>query len=253
MSISEIVASGRESADGLSFTIPEIWMQGRTTYGGLSSALALEAARRIVPDLPALRTTQISFVGPLAGEVTASARLLRRGRTAAFVEVALKSQGNIGLTGTFVFMDALPSHIDHSDLPAPAVLHEGDGDPHHPDVPAFVHNFDMKRVPVEGASAITRWVRFRDRGVLDPMTELLAIADALPPAALKLATRQGPISSMTWLVNMLDPRPETRDGWWLLRSTNDYARGGCASQTMTVWNTDGVPVASGMQSVALFI
>ena len=50
----------------------------------------------------------------------------------------------------------------------------------------------------------------------------------------------------------LTPAPATKDGWWLLRSTGDYAEKGCSSQRMAMWNADGVPVLAGMQSVALF-
>ena len=83
------------------------------------------------------------------------------------------------------------------------------------------------------------------------MVELMAIADALPPGVMPLL-RAGPVSSMTWLVNLLTPAPTTRDGWWLVRSAGNYAENGCSSQDMGVWNADGEPVARGMQSSALF-
>ena len=79
----------------------------------------------------------------------------------------------------------------------------------------------------------------------------MAVADAAPPAALKLVGRHVPLSSMTWLLNILSA-PETRDGWWLLRSQSDHARGGASSQDMAIWSADGRPVAAQMQSVALF-
>jgi len=88
---------------------------------------------------------------------------------------------------------------------------------------------------------------------LDPMVHVLAVADALPPAAFKLLEqRQAPISSLTWIVNLLTPTPITTDGWWLLSATSDYAKNGCSSQSMMIWNADGQPIAQGMQSVAIF-
>jgi len=57
---------------------------------------------------------------------------------------------------------------------------------------------------------------------------------------------------MTWLCNLLTPEPKTQDGWWLLRSTGDYSEKGCSSQRMAIWNTQGMPMAVGMQSVAVF-
>ena len=84
------------------------------------------------------------------------------------------------------------------------------------------------------------------------MTEILLIADSLPPGVLPLMHPGVPVSSMTWLCNLLTPTPSTRDGWWLLRSSGDYSEQGCSSQRMAIWNADGEPIASGMQSVALF-
>lgn len=253
MSLPAILNAVAQTSDGLSFEIPTPWLQGRTSYGGLSSALALRAAQRMVPDLPPLRTAQISFVGPLSGDVTAKATLLRRGRTAAFVRADVISEAGLGLAATFVFTHDQSSHIDHVDLPAPATLPEQPT----PTVlsagfPSFIGNFDI--IEVSGApNEWTRWVRLKDRQGLDAMTEIIAVGDALPPAALRLAKTFGPLSSMTWLVNLLTPEPKTRDGWWLMRSTTEFARNGCSSQGMAIWNADGVPIASGMQSVALFM
>lgn len=243
-------APGRLTAE-----IPAGWMQGRTGYGGLSTVLALAAARATAEDLPPLRTVQVSFVGPLAGTVTVDAQLLRRGRNAAFVRADVRGDAGVGLTATFVFMGPQASSIDHVGMPAPSTL---SADPRPVTIGpegSFVRNFAFADLPSgdwQGAELL-RWTRLTERDGLDPMTELVAIADVLPPAALGLASTRGPISSMTWLVNILTPQPATRDGWWLLRTTADYARNGCSSQTMAVWNADGVPVASGMQSVALFV
>ena len=73
-----------------------------------------------------------------------------------------------------------------------------------------------------------------------------------PPAAALLAKGPTPLSTMTWLLNMLTPTPKTRDGWWLIRATTNYADNGCSSQSMGVWNSDGKPIATAIQSVALF-
>ena len=80
----------------------------------------------------------------------------------------------------------------------------------------------------------------------------MLVADALPPGVLPLMQPGARVSSMTWQVNLLTSHPETRDGWWLLRAEGDFARHGCSSQRMGLWNADGVPVATGMQSIAIF-
>jgi hypothetical protein len=41
-------------------------------------------------------------------------------------------------------------------------------------------------------------------------------------------------------------------GHLLLRAEGDFAQHGCSSQRMGLWNADGAPVATGMQSIAIF-
>src|SRR3546814_10629926 len=84
------------------------------------------------------------------------------------------------------------------------------------------------------------------------MIALLAMGDALPPAAMALFTEFGPISSMNWTVNMLTGTPRTDDGWWLLSARTGYARAGFSVQDMMIWNRAGEPVMSGSQGIAIY-
>lgn len=237
-------------------TIPENWLQGRTSYGGLSTALALHVAQHSDADLPPLRSALVAFVGPLSGEVTIRASRLRRGRNAAFIQANVESDAGLGLRATFVFMGAVESRLDHQAGQAPAFPLPGPGDTTfkgNSTVP-FTRNFEMfdRRDDTMGPAEWLRWVRLNEREGLDPMVELVAVADCLPPAALKLLGGPAPVSSMTWQLNILGPAPATTDGWWLLRTNADYARSGSSSQDMMIWNADGQPVAEQMQSVAIF-
>lgn len=254
--LAEIIAAATPVEGGLSATIPADWMQGRTAYGGLSAALALHAAQMSEPDLPPLRSAQISFIGPLAGPVTIRATKLRRGRTAAFIQSDVISEAGLGLRATFVFMSDHPSAVDfdqraRADRPPPAPGTKlWSGPPGF-----FAQNFeflDLKDANL-GPAELLRWGRMKVHAGLDPMVHLLAIADGMPPAAIRLFGQQiGPISSLTWIVNLLTPAPATADGWWLLGARSAYARNGCSSQAMAVWNADGDLIAEGMQSVAIF-
>ena len=257
-SLGQLLAQAARREDGLSATLPANWLQGRTAYGGISAALALAAARGLADDLPALRSAQISFVGPLDGTVTASASMLRRGRSASFVDAQVDGgDGKLGLRATFLFAADRASEMDHSDaappadLPDPADMPEM---PKPPAIPAFFHNFEHRMVKPDGRAKadLLMWVRFKQPEGLDTITELVAIADALPPAAIRLTREPRPVSSMTWLFNILTAAPATRDHWWLLRSTAEQARDGFSSQSMAIWNRDGAPIVRGMQSVALF-
>lgn len=257
MSLPDTLSNIRPIDGGFATAIPEDWMQGRTSYGGFSAALALEAARNLAPDLPPLRSAQVSFVGPLAGEVEVQARMLRRGRNASWISAEITSESGVGLTATFVFMGPVDSKLHLHDVPPPAnlvpveaarSLPEGRG-------PGFAGHFNRRfALPRtdEPEPQIGWWMQLKDRAGLDPMVELMLCADALPPGVLHMMDRNAPISSMTWLVNLLTPLPQTSDGWWLLRSAGNYAERGCSSQDMAIWNADGTAVAVGMQSIALF-
>ena len=242
----------KRDGDGFVATIGDEWLQGRTAYGGLSAAVALAAIQATYADLPPLRSAQIAFVGPLSNEVRAVPALLRRGKNSAFVACDVSSGDDIGLRTLFLFMASRPSAITHLDLTAPDfALTDARVDP--VKVPqGFLKNFELS--PWEMADGtVRRWVRLHNREGIDPAVELIAVADALPPAAMTLAREWGPISTTTWQLNMVTDHPVSDDGWWLLEARTLHAGDGSSSQTMTIWNRDGEPVATATQSVALFI
>ena len=255
ISLPDILHGLEPEGDGWRGHIPPGWLQGRTSYGGLSAALALHVAQGSEPDLPPLRSAQVSFIGPLAGDVTIRATRLRRGRNAAFVQADVIGEAGLGLRATFVFMGAIASALRHEESEAPALRRPGADDrtrTGRPEVP-FSQQFEYVDAREGLAPAEwVRWARLREREGLDPAVELIAVADCLPPAALKLLRTMAPLSSMTWLVNLLTPLPVTTDGWWLLQARADHARGGSSSQVMRVWDADGRAVAEQMQSVAIF-
>ncbi|MBO9623028.1 MAG: thioesterase family protein [Sphingomonas sp.] len=253
--IADLLAGAERTGTGFRTRLSADWMQGRTAYGGLSAALALQAALELEPDLPPLRSAQVAFIGPLAGEVSVTATRLRRGRNAAFLQADVTSDAGLGLRATFVFMAELASAIEHDEAsraPAPpprtdAELYTGPDD-------FFIGNFNFFDPKTSlGPAEWLRWARLRARDGLHPMVELIAIGDALPPAAFKLAPERGtPLSSLNWQINFLTDAPETSDGWWLLTTRAEAARHGYSSQRMAIWNAAGEPVAEAMQGVAIF-
>jgi acyl-CoA thioesterase len=253
----DVVAGARPLDDGLALAVPSDWHQGRTAFGGFSSALALTAARRVGEELPPLRSAQVSMIGPLAGSVEARAKVLRRGRNATWIAAEISGEAGVGLTASFVFMGAVASTLHINDRPPPTgLIAPEDAAPFaNRHAPAFLqHHFDVRfALPrsEDKTPELCWWVRPREREDLDPMTEVLLTADALPPGVMPLLAPSVPVSTMQWQVNLLTPAPAT-DDWWLLRSTGDYVEAGCSSQRMSIWNTRGEPVLAGMQSIALF-
>src|SRR3546814_11293403 len=94
--------------------------------------------------------------------------------------------------------------------------------PDHHARPAFTRHFDMR--PTTGPRLAWKsevgeyltWVRSVEEPACHPMVALLAMGDALPPAATALFTATGPLRSMHWYVNMLPGQPPTHNGRGLL-------------------------------------
>ncbi len=254
ISIADLFSTAASIDGGFRSEIPTGWLQGRTAYGGFTAAMALHAALLSEPDLPPLRSAQISFIGPLAGEVSVTATRLRRGRNAAFVQVDVASDGELGLRAIFVFVTSRASAITFDQRIAAGYPPPSDEDEVYVGPEGFfTNNFEFHEIdPKPPGAAWLRWSRLRERQGLHPAVELMVMADALPPAALRLLGSFAPLSSLTWIVNLLDPRPVTTDGWWLLSARTDHAHEGLSSQRMQVWNSDGTLVAEGMQSVVIF-
>lgn len=103
-----------------------------------------------------------------------------------------------------------------------------------------------------GTPDFSVWVRFRDPQSVDPVTALLALADALPPAAMASFPEPAPISTMTWNVDIARV-PDAMDDWHLLRSASEHSTQGYSMQAMSLWNASGELIASGRQTVAIFI
>jgi acyl-CoA thioesterase len=259
MSFASLLAGAEPRECGLAVRVPETWHQGRTAYGGFSTALALAAAQEVGGgDLPPLRSAQVSMIAPLFGEVEVRTRVQRRGRNATWIAAEVLREGEIGFTASFAFMGAVDSalHLNDRSPPTDLIASDQARDFVNERGPVFLRNhFDVRFALPKGDGKrpeLCWWVRARDRSGLDPMVELLLCADALPPGVMSLLAPATPVSTMQWQVNLLTPAPATRDGWWLLRSTGDYAEAGCSSQRMAIWNSEGEPMMAGMQSVALF-
>ena len=237
------------------------WLQGRTLYGGASALIAYTAARRAHPDLPPLRAAQVAFCGPVGERFETRVAVLRVGRNVTQLRSELVVRDEVGLSATFVFGAARAPNALH---PAPAA-DPWPGAPERcerlpdPGALSFIANFELRRAQAETGRAIPvvrRWLRLcEDRdGIssLDPVSRLILIGDTLPPGSIRAMQRQGPLSSVNWSFNILDPEARTRDGWWLAETASDHADLGYSSERLRLWDADGRLVMVGMQAAAIF-
>jgi len=242
--------------------VPEDWMQGRTTYGGLTAALSLEAALEVAGDIP-LRSAQVSFIGPGGGDMVISPSLLRRGKNSVFVNVDVVGEKGLSARSVFTFGIKRDSALSYRGMAMPAgVPGPAEAEPLFPEPrarPNFTRHFNMRlasgKRPMSDADVpeMGLWLRHTDDGVLYSPTAILALADAPPPAAMSMFSEPGPISSMTWMAEFLTDHIETSEGWFYAHHAAETICDGYSSQAMALWAFDGTPVMAGRQTVAVFV
>lgn len=261
-SYSRMMADFLASGPAYQADLPENWKQGRTAFGGLTTALLEAAIRNDHPDLPPLRTVQVNFVGPAVDKLSVRNQVLRRGKNNVTLRAELDSELGAGTHGYFTYgvTRPLPKSLDYP-LRAETLRPE-DAEPYHRDMslaPSFVQNMERRHVSgprfFEGSDNpdILMWARLTDPESWEQgLLPLIVLADT-PPSAL--AFYDEPIralSSTNWNINFLTDDFTTRDGWWLMRSASRFITDGYSSQLIEVWNTDGRKVMDSVQMLAVF-
>lgn len=257
---SQLISAMRSDEAGYAIELPPDWLQGRTAYGGLSAALCLESTLRAHSELPPLRSAQFCFIGPATGVLCMAPKVLRKGKSTVVVGVDLEGDSGLAVRATLCFGTSRAVAQTHGTLDMPAVPAPDEAPPYFiwPNRPNFMSHFDGRLVQgaVPGspghAPKMTVWLRHHDQQEQHTLVRLLALADALPPAALVSYSQVVPISTMTWAIEFLDDYPQTTGGWWLARAVADMSDQGYSAQGTAIWNRDGRPILIARQNVAIF-
>lgn len=259
-SLASVLGSLVEQDGGYRIDAPEAWAQGRTLYGGINAALTYAALVRGYGSQPPIRSAQLAFVGPASGALDFRAEVLRQGKSSASFATECRNADGVAARGTFVFGTGRESAVAHDfaprlDVPAPeecARFHKTDKP-----LPGFLGRFEFRLAAgarlfePEKKPEFAVWVRLVEGDHEDPVANLLAIADALPCAAMASFPRPAAVSTVTWGIDFHQPAPAA-DGWHLIRSISEQAAEGYSLQEMRVFNRDGEALASARQLVAIF-
>lgn len=234
------------------------WMQGRTLYGGASALVAYTMAARAFPDLPPLRAGQVAFVAPVGEDIALTAEIIRQGRNVTQVRSEILSEGRVALTAFWLFGEgrapnALRPAEPLADWPGPPTDNDaamsGQG-------PSFIqNNFELRYGQTKGAehgATVRRWARLTEDHDLDPVSKLVLMGDVMPPGAMRVMQRLGPISSINWSFNVLDPETRSPGGWYLAENASQHADAGYSSERLRMWDAEGRQVLDGLQCVAVF-
>ncbi len=264
--LTDLLATVQATADPGRYTarIDDSWLQGRTAFGGLSTALIAHAMRQQVPGDRRLRALSVSFVGPApAGEHQLQLRSLRDGGSVSHLQGELLCHGDVATAVNAAYGKDRISKIVVDGPPRPSDIKAPADCMSLPFVegltPAFTQHFDMLLasgdLPLSGGDSpdFAMWLRFADA---TEMTEsaLIALADAPPMPGLNMITPPGVGSSLSWYLEFPGPVApgEDREGWWYFDYRSQAGSNGYFSNTATVWAPSGKAVMFSRQVATVF-
>ncbi|GAB2566616.1 thioesterase family protein [Dyella jejuensis] len=260
MRFSEALASVRRDGEAWIGLINEDWLQGRSAFGGLQAALALQAMRGLVPaDMP-LRSLQVAFVAPVpAGTVRMVAKVLRQGKSVTQLEARLLDGEAtvclvVGVFGTAreSSLRILPSQPAVQAAAKPHVLRYAPGL-----LPQFTQHFEARwlqgDIPFTGSKNTSQVVEvaLKDDGTASE-AQVVAFADFIPPVALSMLDQPAPGSSLTWMLELFGDSRGLSLANWRIDAQLQAAQDGYTSQQVMLWGPHGEPIALSRQSMVVF-
>ncbi len=262
MLFSQVLDSLARRDGGLTASAPADWMQGRSMFGGLQSAIALRAMREVVPaDLP-LRVLQTTFIAPVVGPVGVASRVLRAGKGTTHAEARLVDGDQITTLVVGVFGRGRPSEAEVAPklTPAPTGAEEPFEFPFVPGYSAaFAQHFKIRLLsgarPLSETKEAPKWLVELSSDDRAPTSEshAVAMADVIPPLAFAMLSKFAPGSSVTWTLEMLLDRFDALPPvGWHVQAEVRAGHNGYTSQSSTIFGPGGEPVALSHQSMVVF-
>lgn len=246
--------------------IPNGWLQGRTIFGGLMTAMMIHKAIKTIND-PSKRllSTSVSFVGPTEEKpVKVTVEILRQGKSVTTVEARVWQDEQVKsiLLASFGSERQSTLKLDQRRVapvfPAPETLTIL---PYHPLMPQCYQNFDLVwaegKYPCTSAqqSDFAGWFRFKPSQFdAKPMggAEFLALLDIWPAGIFPIMKRPAPGSTISWYVTLLEKVDYECFDWFKYKVFTDHAAHGYVTEYAHVWDKNDRLIAIYRQTVAIF-
>lgn len=246
--------------------IPSGWLQGRTIYGGLSTAMMLHKAILAVNDAQKrLLSLSVSFVAPVEEKpVRVTVEILRRGKSVTTIEARIWQNDQVMsiLLASFGSERASILNIQQQ-RKAPQLLQPEQLKilAYHQLMPQCYQNFDLAWA--EGSYPCTAspqpdfagWFRFSAglfaNGKMST-AEFIALLDIWPAGAFPLLKAPAPGSSLSWYVTLLGDFDFQRLDWFKYKVFTDHAENGYATEYAHIWDVNDRLIAISRQTVTIF-
>ena len=267
-SFPELITARRRGDHATTFEVTENWLQGRTSFGGLIAAYAVQAMRDVVdaawPADVSLRALQTSFIAPIGrGQVEVTVRLLREGKTVRQVQAEVRQDGQTCsvMLGVFAVQRASTLAVLRPTRPAPAKpVDELPSVPFMQGIaPNFLQNFEIRwsdgPPPFSGGTgwsvSLHMRPRVHDATIVSNEVLTVLLADLTPPPAIGHFTRPTPMSSISWALELRPVKDALGDGWWRADTDALVVDGGYVNQAGRLWAPDGSLAALAYQVVTV--
>lgn len=250
------------SIENQTLNVPAGWGQGRATFGGLAGAIMFHELQKVVPGR-VLRSLTVSFVGPLAPELTQiTTEVLRSGKSVTQAESRLIQNGEVVGVLLASFGEPRTSSVS---VPAerPPVISAPEATfaiPYIPGMtPEFTQNFDYRLaeggLPYSNSSDtfIGGWMRFKNAQGPMLLEHLIGLVDAWPPATISMLKAPAPGSSLTWTLEIVGNLAGIEaDDWLQYHADTEFAANGYAHLPSKIWDKNGNLLAISRQTVVIF-
>jgi acyl-CoA thioesterase len=250
------------------FHVTPDWQQGRTTFGGLLSALVVQAMRDgCGTDWP-LRALQTNFVGPVApGAFDVEVTLLRQGKNIRQVQARVlqaDEQGREQVGGVLLGVFGTGRESGLPELrparePAARDIDSAFKWPYVPNMtPAFTQHLEFRQaeggLPFTGADSWHSrvYTRLHVADGVDSELQAVMLADAGPTPALARLKGFAPASSVSWALELRPVAEQTAGGFWRMDKEALATGEGYVNEKTTLWTPDGQMAALGYQVVAVY-
>ncbi|WP_371188618.1 acyl-CoA thioesterase [Thalassotalea maritima] len=244
--------------------IDKSWAQGRTVFGGLTSAIAYQAIACQVTDGRLLRSLSINFIAPI--QVGESLKIyveqLRHGKNVSQYQARIMQNEQVCLLAMASFGVERVSSITvtNTDRQIMAPPKKPSFLPPIPGVvPKFLRHIDLalvdSRLPFTNSkrSDLRGWMRFSEAPQSITDAHIITLIDSWPPAVLQMLKWPAPASTMSWNIEFIHPhRRINPSNWFAYQVQTRQAADGYAHTEANVWDSYGELIAISRQVVTVF-
>ncbi len=241
-------------------TMPDGWNQGRSVFGGLTTAAAAGLGLRVINPERRLRTFQAQLLRPATpGPIQGTATITREGRNVTFLRASLTQNDKAVINLDMVFVKERDStvHVE------PEPVWEGPDPETLPEMP-YIEGI----TPQMTQHIAFRWVTqnypfmgqpqkrlagyFKLRVPTGDEEGIIGLLDAWPTPTLSMVRKPTPSSTVTWTAHLRQIPKDLSNGWCAFEYETVFAQNGFHTIIGRLHAPDGTLIASTEQLVGVF-